>query len=53
MQINQEFGTDFKIPVLYFTQLIGLSLGLPAKKLGIGSEFVSADRILTYVKEPA
>jgi heterodisulfide reductase subunit B len=53
MQINQEYGTNFKIPVLYFTQLIGLSLGIPTKKLGIGSEFVSADRIVTYAKEPA
>ncbi|MFL7894065.1 MAG: CoB--CoM heterodisulfide reductase iron-sulfur subunit B family protein [Anaerolineales bacterium] len=53
MQINQEFGTDFKIPVLYFTQLIGLALGLPPKKLGIGTEFVSADHILTFAKEPA
>lgn len=53
MQINQEYGTDFKIPVLYFTQLIGLAQGIPTKKLGIGTEFVSADRILTYAKEPA
>jgi heterodisulfide reductase subunit B len=52
-QINQEYGTDFKIPVLYFTQLIGLSLGLPPKKLGIGTEFVSAEHILAYAKEPA
>ena len=53
MQINQEYGTNFKIPVLYFTQLIGLSLGIPTKKLGIGSEFVNAERIVTYAKEPA
>lgn len=53
MQVNQEYGSNFKIPVLYFTQLIGLALGLPTKKLGIGTEFVSADRILTYAKEPA
>lgn len=53
MQINQEYGTNFKIPVLYFTQLIGLSLDIPTKKLGIGSEFVSAERIVTYAKEPA
>lgn len=53
MQINQEFGTDFKVPILYFTQLIGLALGLPPKKLGFGSEFVSADRIKTFAKEPA
>lgn len=52
-QINQEYGTDFKIPILYFTQLIGLSLGLPPKKLGIGTEFVSAEHILAYAKEPA
>ena len=52
-QINQEYGTNFKIPVLYFTQLIGLSLGIPTKKLGIGSEFVNAERIVTYAKEPA
>jgi heterodisulfide reductase subunit B len=52
-QINQEFGTDFKIPILFFTQLIGLALGLPPKKLGFGSEFVSADRIKTFAKEPA
>ena len=53
MQINQEYGTNFKIPGLYFTQLIGLSLGIPTKKLGIGSEFVNAERIVTYAKEPA
>ena len=52
-QINQEYGTDFKIPVLYFTQLIGLSQGIPVKKLGIGTEFVSADHIVTFAKEPA
>jgi heterodisulfide reductase subunit B len=53
MQVNQEFGTDFSIPVMYFTQLLGLSLGLPPKKLGIGTEFVSTNKILTYAKEPA
>ncbi len=53
MQINQEYGTDFKMPVLYFTQLIGLAMGIPPKKLGIGTEFVSADRIVSYAKEPA
>lgn len=40
-QVNLEFGTNFSLPVLYFTQLIGLALGIPQKKLGIGKEFVS------------
>ncbi len=40
-QVNQEFGTNFSVPVFYFTQLIGLALGIPKKKLGFGKEFVS------------
>ena len=42
VQVNEEFGTDFKMPILYFTQLLGLALGISPKKLGIGIEFVSA-----------
>jgi len=43
--VNEEFGTDFKLPVLYFTQLLGLALGLSPKKLGFGVELVSAKPI--------
>jgi len=38
---------------MYFTQLMGLAMGVPAKKLGIGSEFISTDKIQTYAKVPA
>ncbi len=44
--INKEFGTKFEIPVLYFTQLMGLALGIEPKRLGIGKEFISVDTIL-------
>lgn len=50
MQVNQEFGTEFSMPVLYFTQLMGLALGASPKKLGIGTEFISAANVLTHVK---
>ena len=40
-QVNQEFGTDFSMPVVYFTQMMGLAFGIPPKRLGIGKEFVS------------
>ncbi len=40
--VNEEFGTDFNLPVLYFTQLLGLALGIAPDKLGIGAELVSA-----------
>lgn len=43
--VNEEFGTDFNLPVLYFTQLLGLSLGLSPKNLGFGVELVSAKPI--------
>ncbi len=41
-QVNEEFGTDYSVPVLYFTQLLGLALGTPPKKLGFGKELISA-----------
>ena len=40
-QVNTEFGTELNVPVMYFTQLIGLALGIPPKRLGIGSELVA------------
>ncbi|OGN89477.1 MAG: hypothetical protein A2029_16410 [Chloroflexi bacterium RBG_19FT_COMBO_47_9] len=49
-QVNQEFGTQFAIPVVYFTQLIGLSLGIPPKKLGFGKEFLSPKKAIDAIK---
>lgn len=50
-QVNQEYGTNFEIPVLYFTQLIGLAMGIQPKKLGVGTELVSAKEVLNYVQK--
>lgn len=55
--VNKHFGTDFHIPILYFTQLIGLALDLPAEELGFGKEFVDAGPALAKIgveppKEP-
>jgi heterodisulfide reductase subunit B2 len=44
--INATYGTRFKVPVLYFTQLIGMALGLPDKALGIGREIVDPRPLL-------
>jgi heterodisulfide reductase subunit B len=40
-QINREFNTHFSVPVVYFTQLVGLALGIKPKRLGLGKEFIS------------
>jgi heterodisulfide reductase subunit B len=45
-QVNQDFGTELSIPVMYFTQLVGLAMGIAPEKLGIGKELVSAAPIL-------
>ncbi len=34
-KVNTLFKTDFKIPVIYFTQLIGLAMGKSAEELGM------------------
>jgi len=41
-QVNETFGTFYTLPVLFFTQLLGLAMGIPLKRLGIGRELVSA-----------
>jgi heterodisulfide reductase subunit B len=40
--VNKLFGTDFNIPIIYFTQLMGLAFGMSAQELGFGKEFVDA-----------
>lgn len=41
-QMNGYFHTNYKIPVLFFTQLMSIAFGEQPEKLGFGSEFVSA-----------
>lgn len=48
-QVNSHFGTKFNIPILYFTQMIGLALGMEPQTLGIGKEIVSASNILKKI----
>jgi len=51
--VNKRFGTDYHIPILYFTQLMGLALGLPTTKLGFGKEFIKAEPILKKIRKEA
>jgi heterodisulfide reductase subunit B len=45
-QVNRQYRTDFRMPVLYFTQLIGLALGIGHKELGLNKLIVRPDRLL-------
>lgn len=48
-QVNKQFGTDFEIPILYFTQMIGLAMGMAPEELGIGKEIVSSEAALAKI----
>jgi len=45
-ETNQHFGTNFHMPIVFFTQLMGLAFGLEPKELGFGTELVSAHKAL-------
>jgi heterodisulfide reductase subunit B len=52
-QIEKTYGADYKLPILYFTQLMGLSFGLSPQELLLGKHFVSAESKLEEVKQHA
>lgn len=51
-QVNREFGTEFSIPIMYFTQLLGLALGIASGRLGIGKELVSMESMQFLMQNP-
>jgi heterodisulfide reductase subunit B len=44
--INKKYGTHFKLPVVYFTQLMGLAFGLDSKHLGLTQCIVPATAVV-------
>ncbi|SMB96484.1 heterodisulfide reductase subunit B [Desulfonispora thiosulfatigenes DSM 11270] len=44
-QVEAKTGKKYNIPVLYFTQLIGLAIGLNPKELGLDKHFVNTMEI--------
>ncbi len=44
--INKKYGTSYKIPILYLSQLIGLAQGLDHKKIGLDRLIVSPNELL-------
>jgi heterodisulfide reductase subunit B len=48
--VNKHYGTDFHIPILYFTQLLGLAFGFGEATMGIGQELVDARPALANIQ---
>ncbi|MCU0494925.1 MAG: CoB--CoM heterodisulfide reductase iron-sulfur subunit B family protein [Chloroflexaceae bacterium] len=47
--VNKHFKTDYRMPILFITQLMGMAFGMSAETLGIGKEFVDARPALAKV----
>jgi len=47
--MNRHKGSSYHVPVLYFTQLMGLAMGLSAREVGIGEEIVDSRPALSRI----
>ena len=52
-QAAKEAGVAFSMPVLYYTQLLGIAFGLAPSALGLDKLCVSADNLLRKLDQPA
>jgi len=50
-RVNKVFGTSFAMPVLFFTQLMGQAMGLPAGKLGLKRCIIPAVELLSRPRQ--
>jgi len=49
-QIGEQYGQAYDLPILYFTQLMGLAFGLEPAALGLQKHSVSAEPLLQEIK---
>jgi heterodisulfide reductase subunit B2 len=47
--VNRRFQAKYELPVLYFTQLMGLAFGLEPEAVGIGRDFVDSTGALAQI----
>lgn len=45
-RVNSFFGANFKMPIIFFSQLIGVAFGIPLEQLGFGKEIVAARPVI-------
>jgi heterodisulfide reductase subunit B len=44
--VNRMFKTNYRMPIIFFTQLLGVALGLDMGKLGFGKEIIAAKPVV-------
>jgi heterodisulfide reductase subunit B len=45
-RVNSYFRSDFHVPIVFFTQLVGIAFGIEPKRLGFGKEIVPAEAVI-------
>jgi len=48
-RVNKKFKTSYRLPVLFFPQLMGIALGLDERVLGLKKSVVPAEKVLAKV----
>lgn len=52
-EINKQLNRKIDIPVLFITQALGLSMGIPSDKLGLNRHFVPTGKVVSCVVRKA
>ncbi|HEC25278.1 MAG TPA: heterodisulfide reductase subunit B [bacterium] len=50
-EIERKYGEKIGLPILFVTELLGLSFGIDPKDLAIDGHMVAADKVLKKIKE--
>lgn len=45
-RVNRRFGTDYRLPILFFTQLMGVAFGLSEESLGLETNIVPVREVV-------
>ena len=48
-RVNSKFKTNYNLPVLFISQLIGIALGIDPISLGLNTNIVSPNRVLDHI----
>ena len=52
-EMNRMFHTHYKMPIVFFTQLMGVAFGLEPRKVGVGREYTNAGKPLAKALKAA
>ncbi len=47
--VESKYNTKFDMPIIYFTQLIGLAMGMNPKELGLDKHLVPTDKLVAKI----